>query len=98
MSLSPVPAVDLSAPAPAPTDGQPELPPSGSPGNRASPHPHPCGRPIDIHTPVVVAETGPLVPPLPVVTLAPASSGGAVAEVNVDPSSGTPMLQEIVVN
>ena len=62
-----------------------------------STQPHPCGRPIDVHTPVVVAETGLLVPPLPAVTLAPASSGGAVAEVNVDPSYGTPMLQEIVV-
>ena len=45
--------------------------------------------------PVVVAEKVPQVAPLPVVTLA--SSGGAVAEVNVDPSSGTLMLQEIVI-
>ena len=58
---------------------------------------YPCGRPINGHNPVVVAEAGPLVVPLPVVTVAPASSGGAVAEVNVNPTLGTPMLQEIVI-
>ena len=46
---------------------------------------------------MVVAETGPLVAPLPVATVAPAEAGGAVPEVNLDPTLGTPMLQEIVI-
>ena len=62
-----------------------------------SPLPHPCGRPIDGHTPVGGAETGPLVAPLPVVAVAPGSSGGAVPHVNLDPTLGTPMLQEIAI-
>jgi hypothetical protein len=61
------------------------------------PPPHPCGRPIDGHTPVGGAETGPLVAPLPVVPVAPGSSGGAVPDVNLDPTLGTPMLQEIAI-
>ena len=45
----------------------------------------------------VVAEKGPVVTPLQVVTLASLSSGEAVAEVDVDPTLGTPMLQENVI-
>ena len=56
-----------------------------------------CGRPIDGHTPVAGAETGPLVAPLLVVAVAPGSSGGAVPDVNFDPTLGTPMSQEIVI-
>ena len=53
--------------------------------------PHPCGRPIDGHTPVVVGETGPLVPPLAVATVAPTSSDGGLAEVKVGPTLATPI-------
>ena len=35
--------------------------------------------------------------PLPVVAAAPGSSGGAVPDVNFDPTLGTPMLQEIAI-
>ena len=43
------------------------------------------------------AETGPPVAPLPVVAVAPGSSGGAVPDMIFDPTLGTPMLQEIAV-
>jgi hypothetical protein len=56
--------------------------------------PHPYGRPIDGHTPVVVPETGPLVAPLPVAELAPPSSGGGSAEVKVDPISTEIVIKE----
>ena len=56
--------------------------------------PHPYGRPIDGHTPVVVPETGPLVAPLTVANLAPPSSGGGSAEVKVDPISTEIVIKE----
>ena len=59
--------------------------------------PHPCGRPIDGHTPVVVGETGLLVPPLAVATVAPTSSDGGLAEVKVDPTLATPITTEITI-
>ena len=39
----------------------------------------------------------PLVAPLPVVPDTPGSSGGALPDVNLDPTLGTPMLQEIAI-
>ena len=82
------PAAVAPAATPAPSNGQAKRAPNGNLGNRASSpgQPHPCGRPVDGHIPVVVAETGPLVAPLLVVAVAPASSGGAVPEVNLDKS------------
>ena len=100
MSFSSEPALVVPPATPARTDGQAAAAaaPSGSPGNGASsPPPHPCGRPIDCHAPVGGAETGPLVAPLPVVPVAPGLSGGAVPDVNLDPTLGTPMLQEIAI-
>ena len=62
------------------------------------PHlPHPCGRSIDVHTPVVVGEQGVQVNPLPVVTLTAAPPGGTISGGSVEPTCGTPIVQQIVV-
>ena len=67
-----------------------------SSGNRESHHSK-TKRYLSGHTPVGIAEKKPLVAPLPVAAVAPSSSGGGVPEVNLDPTLGTPMLQEIVI-